>query len=90
MGNKDHFHSFETFVDKVSDSKISFKNSNVKYTSPSQGEISVGWSKKLRVNGRVIMTDKYKRYDNATSNTPFGSNEIQIVHKNEKINLSIK
>jgi hypothetical protein len=90
MGNKDHFHSFETFVDKVSNSKIRFKNSNVKYTSPSQGEISVGWNKNLRVNGIPITTDKYMRYDNSTSKTPFGSDEILIDYKGENINLSIK
>ena len=90
MGNKNQYNSFENFVDKVSQSEVAYKRLSVKYKSPSQGEISIGWNKKLRVNGAVITTDKYKRYDNSTSNTPFGSDDILIAYKDAKINLNIK
>lgn len=90
MGNKNQYNSFNNFIDKVSKSEINYKRLNVKYKSPSQGEISVGWNKKLRVKGIVIETDEYKRYDNSTSKTTFGSDEILIAYKDEKIRLKIK
>ena len=90
MGNKNQYNSFENFIDKVSKSELCYKRLSVKYKSPSLGEIYVGWNKKLRINGSVIRTDKYMRYDNITSNTPFGSDDILIAYKDAKINLNIK
>lgn len=90
MGNKNQYNSFNNFIDKVSKSEINYKRLSVKYKSPSQGEISIGWNKKLRVKGTVIETDEYKRYDNSTSKTTFGSDEILIAYKDEKIRLKIK
>lgn len=90
MGNSNQYSSFDNFIEKVAESKISYKRLNVKYNSPSQGEITVGWNKKLRVNGTIIKTDKYDRYDNSTSKTTFGSDEIVIAYNKEIIKLSIR
>ena len=89
MGNKNQYSTFENFISKVRESEISYNKLNVNYKSPSQGEISVGWKKKLKVNGSIVKTDQYDRYENSTCKTIYGSNEILISYIDEKLKLKI-
>lgn len=79
MGNADEFSTFENFVSAVSASPVDFaEDGSVTWTSPSVGEIKVGWTGPFTVDGAEINLGPYKRFDNSFSDVDFGSKKTRI------------
>lgn len=80
LGRKADYDSFASFVESISQTKISAHGLNITYESPTLGLIQTGWKQDLSVAGETISTKDYKRYDNPFSEAEFGESEIRITH----------
>lgn len=61
---------------------------DVKYTSPSQGAVSVSWDDPFYVGGGLIDLGDYKRFDNQYCQQEFGTDETYINFGNETLTLN--
>lgn len=73
MGRKDVDGEFIEFVNKLVESKITFRELEVEYHSPGNGVIQFGWNQALTVDHAEVQLSNYRRYDNPFSQTDFGS-----------------
>ena len=59
----------------------------VAYESPSQGHVEFGWTAPLVVNGNVIATADFPRFDNPWVQTPFESERYEISYQGCRLTL---
>ncbi|HOP58213.1 MAG TPA: hypothetical protein PLR52_02230 [Bacteroidales bacterium] len=90
MGSQDQWKNFRSFVSAVSRSKMQCEGLNVKYTSPSAGEVQYGWSQALKVKGETISQRDYLRFDNPWCRNEFASDEIVISRDDEILVLDFR
>ncbi|MEA3224083.1 MAG: hypothetical protein U9P49_13100 [Thermodesulfobacteriota bacterium] len=88
MGRKDKDGDFQSFIEKISGSIITFRGLKVFYESPSQGKVEFGWRGPLRQDGKIIEIKDYPRYDNPYSNAEFPPEEIYISSKDSRLRLN--
>ncbi len=90
MGSQDQWKNFRSFVSAVSRSKVQCDGLNVKYTSPSAGEVQYGWSQALKVKEETISQRDYLRFDNPWCRNEFASEEIVISRDDEILVLDFR
>jgi len=90
LGSKDTWGAFSNFVEAITGKEVEVENQNVKYQSPSQGEITYGWSAPFRVNGENISLRYHLRFDNPYCQNEFASNMIVIQKDHEKLILDFQ
>jgi hypothetical protein len=93
MGSRSENGSFEAFMDGLSGAKIQAaikcKGFDVKYHSPSQGLVSVGWDGPMIVNGSPVDIGPYKRFDNKYCSQEFGTEKTIIDFAGKSLELDI-
>jgi hypothetical protein len=87
MGRRADWGSFEAFVQAVTGSAVACTDLTVRYHSPSQGEVTFGWSVPLTVKGQEIELHSYGRFDNRYCRCEFASPIIEIQRQGEQITL---
>ena len=87
LGDSDAHSSFETVIEKISQSVIKGDMYLLEYHSPSQGRIVTGWDQSLVVNGEVISVHKYPRFDTAYCYAEFNSTKYDIHHGGHRLVL---
>ncbi len=94
MGSQDEFGSFDSFTSQISDAPLSVTPDplgySVNYQSPSQGKVDVSWNGDMIVNGSVIPTSDYKRYENQYSTQEFGTTRTEIEFNNTRLILDFE
>jgi hypothetical protein len=83
MGSEQQWKKFSNFVVAVTKQPVQCDGLNVRYISPSQGEVTYGWSEPLKVKGEIISLRDYPRFDNPYCRNEFASEEI-IIKKDDK------
>lgn len=81
---------FDTFVDVMANSAISFKGARVRFESPSRGIIEFGWKGPVRNRGVTVNTGGYRRYDNPYCRAEFPPDEIVIGHGAHRLRLDYR
>lgn len=90
MGDSENNGSFSDFVSSLSVAPIQTKGLKVEYRSPSQGSLSFGWDGPLTVKDKVVLLDRYPRYQNKYSEIPFPAGEIFIHNRNHSLVLDME
>lgn len=78
MGSEAENGSFQAFMNRFEGRKVYGDTHHLVYDSPSQGEMTFGWTAPLTVGGKEISIHGYKRYDNAFAQTEFDADRIRI------------
>lgn len=60
---------------------------DVTYTSPTQGEISYGWTKPFTVKGTTVEQHNYKRYDSPWAQVDFDTKRYRITAAGSSLDL---
>ncbi|MBN1573045.1 MAG: hypothetical protein JW984_07615 [Deltaproteobacteria bacterium] len=89
MGRKGVDGAFSDFIDKVSEAKIGFKGTSVRYESPSIGTVRFGWRGSLRHNGKRVSLNDYPRYDNRYVRADFPPKRIETKAGNQTLSLDL-
>jgi hypothetical protein len=84
-GSKDEFGSFEKFIEKIRNAEIEENGEGIIYDSPSIGKFKVGWESETTVNGDPIEFQNHFLIKSKWANSEFGSGQILIQYKNEKL-----
>ena len=91
MGSKAENGSFESFMEGLTGAKITakvkVKGYDVKYESPSQGLVNVGWDGPMLVAGKNISIGTYKRFDNKYCSQEFGTEKTVIDFNGKSLEL---
>lgn len=90
LGRKSIDGDFKAFIDRIAAASIICDNSNIKYSSPSQGNIEFGWNRELKQNGQVIPLKDYARYENPYCLAPFPPDEINITCGKETLKVNLE
>ncbi|MDD4449414.1 MAG: hypothetical protein PHS76_01750 [Sphaerochaeta sp.] len=64
FGSRAQNGSFEDFCHRFSSATVTGDTFFVQFSSPTHGSMSFGWDVPLTVNGKKIVIDQYKRFDN--------------------------
>ncbi len=82
LGSIDEFGSFAQFVSDIQQSQIQVipqaLGYNVRYSSPSQGLISVAWEDPMNVDGSEVDLGPYPRFENYYCQQDFGTKNTLI------------
>jgi unsaturated rhamnogalacturonyl hydrolase len=70
--------TFEAFTQALSAAPIASGPSGLVFVSPSQGEVTVGWTGPLTVAGAEIDLGPYPRWHNAHQHTPRGTDQTRV------------
>jgi len=89
LGDADHNGSFAQFVEDISNADIAV-NGEVRYDSPSQGEVVVGWEGPMTVGGLEVDLGPYARWDNPYCHQPFGQNVTTLEHQGRRLTLDFE
>jgi hypothetical protein len=91
MGSRSENGSFEAFTSALTnagiDATIKWRGFDVKYQSPSQGLVSVGWDGPMTVNGSPVDIGPYKRFDNRYCSQEFGTEKTVIDFDGKSLEL---
>ena len=92
LGSAEEFGSFENFVAKIEQASVSITPQSlgyeIKYTSPSQGPISVAWNGPMTVAGTNVDLGPYLRFSNTYCNQTFGINISDIQFNSTRLLLN--
>jgi len=91
MGSLSENSSFTAFMNGLSSAKITAgiktKGYDVKYQSPSQGLVQVGWDGPMVVNGSAVDIGPYQRFDNKYCSQDFGTEKTVIDFNGKSLEL---
>jgi len=92
LGSVDEYTDFATFCNAIVNSEVSIQPTaagfDVKYASPSQGQVSFGsGDTPLQVNGEKVVISDYKRFDNPFVQAEFNEKRYEILNGDEKLIL---
>ena len=90
LGSKDTWGSFSRFIAAITRYEVECKGLNVRYNSPSLGEIKYGWSEPFQVKNEIISLRDYLRFDNPYCQNDFASEKIVINDIREELILDFK
>jgi hypothetical protein len=80
VGSKSEWGSFQSFVDGILGSVVTFDRGRTFYESPTQGMVEFGWEGPLMVRGNAITLHGYPRFDNPYCQVEFGEANVEIRH----------
>lgn len=69
---------FEEFMARIGAAPLTFSGLDVRYESPSQGRLELGWRGPFRQNGRVVPLGDFPRYDAPWCHAAYPSDEIEV------------
>ncbi|MEZ4267732.1 MAG: glycoside hydrolase family 88 protein [Myxococcota bacterium] len=78
LGSQSESTSFEAFVAALTATTVEAGEGGVRYDSPSQGEVRVGWTGAMTVAGAAVDLGPYPRWDNAHQLTPRGTDQSTV------------
>ncbi|MCB1705487.1 MAG: hypothetical protein KDI17_11525 [Halioglobus sp.] len=81
------FESFKTAIGQA-DLTADANTLDIRYESPSQGLIEMGWNGAVLHNGVAVELDNYARYDNPWSQAAFPAREISFIHEDRYLKLN--
>jgi hypothetical protein len=91
MGSQSENGSFEAFMSGLAGAKVEAKYKlmgfDVAYASPSQGLVKVSWEGPMTVNGNVVDTGPYKRFDDRYCQQEFGDEKTIIDFAGKSLEL---
>lgn len=90
LGSHDVWKSFARFREAVAAAKVSCNGLDVRYQSPSLGEVSFGWEGPLRIDGQPVALGDYKRFDNPYCQSDFTAPLVHIVRGQEELRLDFQ
>lgn len=94
MGSESEYTSFEAFIDEIKGADIDIQAQklgySVSYDSPSQDLVEFGWEGDLSVGGSAVNLSTEYRWDNAYSQTAYGSPETVIEFGAETLTLDFE
>ena len=82
LGSASDNGTFSEFVDAVSGSSIAVNDDTVAYTSPSLGEIEVGWTGPMTIDGEPVDIGPYDRWDNEHAQQRRGTPILDVTLQN--------
>lgn len=91
LGSQAEDGSFDAFVNNILAAPLEIQHLpigfNVRYTSPSQGLIEVGWNAPMYVQSQKVDIGPYPRFNNSYCNQQFGTNITLIEFGDESLEL---
>ncbi|CAN5582103.1 hypothetical protein BH18ACT1_BH18ACT1_13220 [soil metagenome] len=88
VGNAERYGSFEAFRAAVTATAVDVVDRgttnglpggfDVRYRSPGEGVLELGWDTPLRIDGEEVALDGYPRYDNPWATVPFDSLRYEL------------
>ena len=94
LGSIEEHGSFDAFIDAIHSSTVHVERLvtgfAVRYSSPAQGLVEVGWDGPMLVNGVPVDIGPYDRWDNAYAKTPAGSPVTVLTLGNETLTLDFE
>ncbi len=90
MGSESQWKRFSDFVTAVTRQPVEVEGLNVKYNSPSLGEVSYGWKEPLTVKGKAIPLRDYQRFDNPYCQVEFAAEVIKIKKDQKELILDFR
>jgi len=70
--------SFENFVERIAAAPVAFAGLSVRYDSPSQRRLELGWNRPLRRAGRVVAQGDFARYDAPWCRAAYPADAIDV------------
>ena len=89
MGRQEEYGSFLRFISKVLESEVDCEGLSVRYHSPKNGVMSFGWEGALKVEGKEIAIDHYKRFDNPFCQSEYLSGKYVITYGGETLTIEM-
>ncbi len=74
LGRAENDGPFEAFMQKILAASLEVKGMHVRYDSPSQGELDMGYWGPLRQDGEAVILGGYPRYENPYGRVDFAAN----------------
>ncbi len=87
LGCADDNGSFEQFMADIENASVTVGEDGVEYNSPSQGLATVAWDGPFVIEGINVDIGPYARWDNAYSQTEFGSERTIIEFGGQTLDL---
>jgi hypothetical protein len=87
LGSKDEWKDFSGFISAITRYEVKCEGLNVRYMSPSQGEIKFGWTIPFQVKREIISLRNYSRFENPYTKNEFASDKIFIKNKSKKLSI---
>lgn len=78
LGSAAESQDFASFVAGLTASTVESGPEGVRFVSPSQGEITVGWTGPMTVAGAAVDLGPYPRWDNAHQLTPRATDQTKV------------
>jgi hypothetical protein len=88
VGRRQTHGPFDQFVTQIVEADVAFDHLNVKYNSPSQGEVRFGWCGPFTVNRAVVPLSNFPRYDSPYVQCAFDPEEIDIQAGGHRLRLA--
>ncbi|MFW9999689.1 MAG: hypothetical protein ACFE9Q_13050 [Candidatus Hodarchaeota archaeon] len=92
LGSADEYGSFDQFISDIRQSHIQVTPQalgySIRYTSPSQGQISVAWEGPMKVDGNEVDLGPYPRFENDFCYQDFGTKNTLIQFGNQSLVLN--
>ncbi len=91
LGSQTEDGSFNAFISKILTAQLEIHHLplgfNIRYNSPSQGLIEVGWDAPMYVQNHMVDLGPYPRFNNSYCNQEFGTNLTLIEFGDESLEL---
>ncbi|MGL1890070.1 MAG: hypothetical protein OCD02_00515 [Spirochaetaceae bacterium] len=86
-GDKDEWGTFQNFIQKIQQAKLTVNRLNVTFDSPGNGELNYKWKGDLKYNGKKVELKGNYRYNNKFSKAKYPAEKINFRADNMFLNL---
>ena len=87
VGSRSEGRDFAKFVRAIAAAPVRCDGLNVRFQSPSAGEVGFGWQEPLVVAGVRSALHDYPRFDNTYCQAPFLARRLEIRHYDHRLTL---
>lgn len=87
LGRKAVEGSFDAFVESIAGAEVTTDGLNVRYRSPSQGLLELGWTGDVLQDGQPVDLAGYPRYGNPYGDAPFPGERVRFDHNGQWLEL---
>ena len=81
LGSVEEHADFDAFVTAIEAAAIAVENEVVSYASPTVGDVQVGWTGPMTVDGVEVDLGPYKRFENAHIDQIWGTDRLELTHE---------
>lgn len=78
MGDQSQWGDFATFVEAITDAELKADGMNIRYGSPTVGQVEFAWDEPFKIAGEAIALHDYPRFDNPYCHADFDSQVYQF------------